>query len=276
MEDTPEQTVSRMIRDLGSKTDMPGGKEAYGKWPTEAKQELNPYEKLFIDRLCQANSNEKVLSILDAGCGNGLTLLPFLYELKQKGYDISVFMRDIQQDAIEHVNANYNQLSSQLVSLDARTADLTALDLPDNSIDGLISSSVLGWLPDSESIHRTLSHFHRVLTPDGLIYLSVMTPFNRVGIYNDQTIQEGDMTRRDEVYALTHPNGEESSEIWTVQNSKYQKPVHLFTQKALTDYVEQASMKVEFSTYKRNDSIKFRNGFTDEYPEILAAIVSKI
>jgi ubiquinone/menaquinone biosynthesis C-methylase UbiE len=101
---------------------------------------------------------------LDAGCGSG-TLARYLVEAGARVLGV---------DAAEEMIALARELSSQdVVTPQLRfeqIATIAHLPLPDQSLDGVLCSSVLEYVPDPAVC---LAEFARVLHPGGLLVVSV-------------------------------------------------------------------------------------------------------
>ena len=249
----------------------PGGKAAYGQWPREAEP-LMELELQWLELVKLAFNEDQALDVLDAGCGNGIRFIPFIESLLRSGKSVKVRSRDIQPEAIDEVVKNYVALQNQ-ADIDARQGDLTELNLLDNSLNGIMVSSVLGWLPSQEALDKTIGQFYRVTKPRGLVFASVMSPYNRVGIYNSPEIEEGNVSRRDEMWNLAHFDGQEVTNPITVANARYNKNIILFTRIALERTFIDQGFKIETSEYFRNK--QYPNRFNDQYPENINLIARK-
>lgn len=101
---------------------------------------------------------------LDAGCGSG-TLARYLVESGARvlGVDAAEEMVSLAREL-----ANEKSYGQQLRFKQIPT--ITSLPLPDRSLDGILCSSVLEYVPDSAAC---LKEFARVLRPGGLLVVSV-------------------------------------------------------------------------------------------------------
>jgi 2-polyprenyl-6-hydroxyphenyl methylase/3-demethylubiquinone-9 3-methyltransferase len=100
---------------------------------------------------------------LDAGCGSG-TLARYLVEAGARVLGV---------DAAEEMITLARELSSQDVAGSLRfehIATIAHLPLSDQSLDGILCSSVLEYVPDPAAC---LTEFARVLRPGGLLVVSV-------------------------------------------------------------------------------------------------------
>ncbi len=101
---------------------------------------------------------------LDAGCGSG-TLARYLVENGARVLGV---------DAAEEMITLARELSSQDVATPQlrfeHIATIARLPLPDQSLDGILCSSVLEYVPDPAAC---LAEFARVLRPGGLLVVSV-------------------------------------------------------------------------------------------------------
>lgn len=101
---------------------------------------------------------------LDAGCGSG-TLARYLIETGARVLGV---------DAAEEMITLARELSSQDVANSQlrfeHIATIARLPLPDQSLDGILCSSVLEYVPDPVAC---LAEFARVLRPGGLLVVSV-------------------------------------------------------------------------------------------------------
>jgi len=123
--------------------------------------------------LCLAGHDLHNQDWLDAGCGSG-TLARYL---------VAAGARVLGVDAAEEMIAMARELAGQDVPSDVTKKDtrssqlrfehvatIAHLSLPDHSLDGVLCSSVLEYVPDPEAC---LSEFARVLRPAGLLIISV-------------------------------------------------------------------------------------------------------
>jgi ubiquinone/menaquinone biosynthesis C-methylase UbiE len=113
---------------------------------------------------CLAGHNLHGQDWLDAGCGSG-TLARHLVEAGARVLGV---------DAAEEMITLARELSSRNVATPqlrfAHIATIAHLPLPDQSLDGILCSSVLEYVPDPSAC---LTEFARVLRPGGLLVVSV-------------------------------------------------------------------------------------------------------
>lgn len=113
---------------------------------------------------CLAGHDSRGQDWLDAGCGSG-TLARYLVEAGARVLGV---------DAAEEMITLARELASQnVVSPQLRfeyIATIARLPLPDQSLDGILCSSVLEYVPDPAAC---LMEFARVLRPGGLLVVSV-------------------------------------------------------------------------------------------------------
>lgn len=104
--------------------------------------------------------------ILDCGAGGKLT--PLLFFTKE-GYES--FGVDISQRAIENA-LDLGRRNG--VKLDIRVGDIRSLNFPDESMSFVYTYNTVFHLP-GEDIQRTLSEMSRVLRPEGLMYVNLLS-----------------------------------------------------------------------------------------------------
>jgi SAM-dependent methyltransferase len=115
--------------------------------------------------------------IIEGGCG----LAPWVYALKEKGYDI---------EGIDYAEETINFIKSQYPDLPVKFGDVVKLDYPDNSIKGYISLGVVEHY--EEGPQKILNEAYRVLDDGGVFICSVpyFNPLRRVkkklGVINQQ------------------------------------------------------------------------------------------
>lgn len=102
----------------------------------------------------------KNVNVLDAGCGTGLPAAKFLSDLgvNATGIDFSDEMLRLAKENVP--KAIFEK------------QNMTKLDFPDNSFDGLISLYVIIHIPREK--HRPLfQQIHKVLKPDGIMLVTM-------------------------------------------------------------------------------------------------------
>ncbi len=130
-------------------------------WSTRTvKQELEAIEMETAPRLMFLKYLDKSNKIIDAGCGFG----KWVIFLNTRGY--SIIGVDNSDLAIE-ILKSFNQ------SLQVETGDVLNLRYPDNYFDAYISMGVVEHFEDGPLL--ALQEAHRVLKPNGLIFLSTPT-----------------------------------------------------------------------------------------------------
>jgi ubiquinone/menaquinone biosynthesis C-methylase UbiE len=107
---------------------------------------------------------DKCEAILDAGCGTGVNLLR-LHSRVRKIIGIDYASGSLQRC---RRRIQIHQIQNAHVCL----ARLTAIPLPDNSVNKILCLSVLQYL-DNEEVRCALKEFVRILAPGGIIILHV-------------------------------------------------------------------------------------------------------
>jgi ubiquinone/menaquinone biosynthesis C-methylase UbiE len=120
------------------------------------KPVLNNYDSQFY-YLLKYLSQDKKISILDAGCGNG----NYAYKLYQKGYK-NIYAVDLFED-IANTQINYNQ------------ASIDTLPHTDNMFDLVYSNSVIFYLENPED---GIKEFKRVLKNDATLMFTAHTKYS--------------------------------------------------------------------------------------------------
>lgn len=260
--------VEKSLKLIGKdKKVVPGGPLAFGQWSIGSNSKLDTLEKKFINLLLTnfSSSDAKEINILDAGCGNGLDFMPIINKFRLNKIPIIAHFRDIQSEAVTATINNYRSVPTEVV-VDVKQGDVSTLDFPKASLDGIYIKSVLGWLPSLEVINQTVLGFNKIIKPGGLVYVSTMSPYNQVGI-------NCDISKRDNMWQKVNTTGQEINEPIIVYNGYYQRPVSLFTRNALNRLFQENGFKIVSSEYFRNEL--FSNGFSDEYPENVNLIARK-
>lgn len=112
-------------------------------------------------------------TVLDLGCGTGRDVYLASKLVGPKGYVIGVDMTDEQLAvARRHVNSQARRFGFSKPNVDFRQGyieDLVACDLPDNSVDLVISNCVINLSPEKQ---RVFEEIFRVLKPGGELYFS--------------------------------------------------------------------------------------------------------
>ncbi|WP_298423460.1 class I SAM-dependent methyltransferase [Rhodoblastus sp.] len=97
-------------------------------------------------------------AILDAGCGTGCNFVAYPEGAKASGCDASAAM-------LEKARARAEKMG---LMVELRRSDLTRLDWPDNTFDGIVATFVFACIEDREQA-AALSELRRVCKPDGEI-----------------------------------------------------------------------------------------------------------
>lgn len=97
-------------------------------------------------------------SILDAGVGTGCNFVAYPTGVKAAGCDVSAAMLEKARERADRLD----------LSVDLRRSDLTRIDWPDASFDGIVATFVFACIDDHEQL-AALSEVRRVCKPDGEI-----------------------------------------------------------------------------------------------------------
>lgn len=97
-------------------------------------------------------------AILDAGCGTGCNFVAYPRGVKASGCDASAAMLD-------RARARADKLG---MFVELRRSDLTRLDWPDDTFDGIVATFVFACIEDHEQA-AALAELRRVCKPDGEI-----------------------------------------------------------------------------------------------------------
>ena len=97
-------------------------------------------------------------AILDAGCGTGCNFVAYPQGVKASGCDASAAM-------LERARARAEKLG---MFVELRRSDLTRVDWPDHTFDGIVATFVFACIEDHEQA-AALSELRRVCKPDGEI-----------------------------------------------------------------------------------------------------------
>jgi SAM-dependent methyltransferase len=112
---------------------------------------------------------DSVRTVLDAGCGSGRNLVPFL----RGGYD--VFGVDRDERAIARVRRMAAELAPALPVDNFQAGEVDALPYGDERMDAVISSAVLHFGRDEQHFDAMLNEMWRVLRPGGLFFARLAT-----------------------------------------------------------------------------------------------------
>jgi ubiquinone/menaquinone biosynthesis C-methylase UbiE len=265
--------VSTDLTRLGKQAKYtPAGEAAFGVYPKEIEATVD-YDKMWANAVSERVGKGNRAHILDVGCGNGRRTAALIQELIQKGHPVTAHLRDIQQSELAEAERFIKEkIEADDLVIATKQEDASMIALPDDSIEGVIAQSVLPWI-DAKNTSQAVRQIRRILKKDGVSLISVMTPFNRVGIYNTVDVPEADMARRDEILNDISAEGAERDSAYIVHNTKYGKDISLFTMKAITKLILDSGLKIEQIEAFRNP--QFSNGFGDEFPENIRLIARK-
>ncbi|HEY7769343.1 class I SAM-dependent methyltransferase [Longimicrobium sp.] len=108
-------------------------------------------------------------TVLDAGCGAGRNLVPFL----RGGFE--VFGIDQDPFIVGRVRLLAAELAPRLPEENFQAAPVDALPYEDERMDAVISSAVLHFARDEQHFDAMLHEMWRVLRPDGLFFARLAT-----------------------------------------------------------------------------------------------------
>ena len=108
-------------------------------------------------------------TVLDAGCGSGRNLVPFL----RGGYE--VFGIDRDEAAIRRVRRMAAELGPDRRPDNFQVGEVDALPYGDERMDAVISSAVLHFARDQQHFDGMLHEMWRVLRPGGLFFARLAT-----------------------------------------------------------------------------------------------------
>lgn len=113
--------------------------------------------------------------ILDMGCGTGSLVL----KLAREGYQVVGV--DISESCIK-ITKNRIREEGLAKSATVSVGSATQINLPDNSVDGVIAGEVLEHLKDDEAAVR---EFSRVLKPGGMCIITVPADPSQWNVWDD-------------------------------------------------------------------------------------------
>lgn len=135
--------------------------EFYSKDLEEMDEKFGDLEKMpeqFLEFLDSFVSRVGSGRVLDAGCWTGRDTEFFSeHGLEAVGIDLAT-------DAIEHANDNRRG--------DYREMDMRDLEFENSSFNGVWCTAAIFFMPKVE-MKKALEEFHRVLKPDGILYVSI-------------------------------------------------------------------------------------------------------
>ncbi|HEY0038022.1 MAG TPA: class I SAM-dependent methyltransferase [Longimicrobium sp.] len=108
-------------------------------------------------------------TILDAGCGSGRNLVPFL-----RG-EFEVFGIDQDPFIVGRVRLLAAELAPRLPDANFQAGRVDALPYEDERMDAVICSAVLHFAPDEQHFDAMLHEMWRVLRPGGLFFARLAT-----------------------------------------------------------------------------------------------------
>jgi arsenite methyltransferase len=109
---------------------------------------------------------------LDLGCGRGAVLLAAA-KLLPNGRAIGVdIWRADQTDNSQQNTLRNAELEGVADRVEVRTADITDLPFPDDSVDVIVSSLVVHNIPSPQARAKAISEAARVLRPGGRLVLA--------------------------------------------------------------------------------------------------------
>jgi len=111
-------------------------------------------------------------TVLDLGCGRGAVLLAAAQRLPQgRAVGVDLWRADQTGNSLEQTLAN---ATAERVAdrVDIQTADITALPLPDDSVDVILSSLVIHNIPGRDGRSRAIAEAARVLRPGGRLAIA--------------------------------------------------------------------------------------------------------
>jgi SAM-dependent methyltransferase len=111
-------------------------------------------------------------TVLDLGCGRGAVLLAAA-KLLPNGRAIGVdIWRADQTDNSQQNTLRNAELEGVADRVEVRTADITDLPFPDDSVDVIVSSLVVHNIPSPQARAKAISEAARVLRPGGRLVLA--------------------------------------------------------------------------------------------------------
>jgi arsenite methyltransferase len=118
-------------------------------------------------------------TVLDLGCGRGAVLLAAAKRVP-RGRAIGVDLwRADQTENSEQSTLSNAELESVADRVEVRTADMTALPLPDASVDAVVSSLAIHNIPGHDGRHKALDEAMRVLRPGARLAIADLWETNR-------------------------------------------------------------------------------------------------
>jgi arsenite methyltransferase len=111
-------------------------------------------------------------TVLDLGCGRGAVLLAAAKRLPHgRAIGVDIWQAD-QTDNSQQATLTNAAAEGVADRVELHTADMTALPLPDNSVDAIISSLAIHNIPDRAGRRKALDQAVRVLRPGGRLAIA--------------------------------------------------------------------------------------------------------
>lgn len=111
-------------------------------------------------------------TVLDLGCGRGAVLCAVAHRLPHgRAIGVDLWQADQTGNSADATRANAVQ-ENVAERIELHTADMTALPLPDNSVDAVVSNLAIHNIPTREGRRRALTEAIRVLRPSGRLAIA--------------------------------------------------------------------------------------------------------
>jgi arsenite methyltransferase len=111
-------------------------------------------------------------TVLDLGCGRGAVLLAAAKRLPRgRAVGVDLWRAD-QTDNSQQATLSNAALEKVAERVEVRTADMTALPLPDDSVDVIVSSLAIHNIPTRAGRRKALDEAVRVLRPGGRLAIA--------------------------------------------------------------------------------------------------------
>lgn len=120
-------------------------------------------------------------TILDLGCGCGKSSI----QLAQKGYEVHGI--DINEESVRIAVSNARELGIQSVSF--RVADASCVSYEDERFDAVVMQALLTMVPEKTKREEIIREAHRVLKPEGYLYIQDFLIASNVPLYKERYIQ---------------------------------------------------------------------------------------
>jgi SAM-dependent methyltransferase len=129
----------------------------------ELQEQFGQIDIYVFDQILRGNIGVG-MSVLDAGCGYGRTLVWLLRE----GVEVSAV--DANVEGVEHVRALAGELAPGLPGENFKVGVLEAMPFGDAVADVVICNSVLHFARDEEHFLKMVEELWRVLKPGGMLF----------------------------------------------------------------------------------------------------------